>query len=122
MAWLGSALLVQEGCVKPLVTLMMSGNTMAQTESVSLLAVLCEEEGVPLEILELGALPTLVDLVEAGQEEARAHAAGVLMLAAVRIPSPRSTLAPADSTQRPPFFPCRVYRITQRGAEGIDFA
>jgi len=77
------ALLVQEGCVEPLVTLMMTGNAMAQTESVSLLAVLCEEEGVPLEILELGALPTLVDLVQAGQEEARAHAAGVLMLAAV---------------------------------------
>ena len=85
---MGAALLVQEGCVEPLVTLMMTGNAMAQTESVSLLAVLCEEEGVPLEILELGALPTLVDLVQAGQEEARAHAAGVLMLAAVRPTTP----------------------------------
>lgn len=32
--------LVAEGVVKPLVELMMTGNTMAQTESVSLLAVL----------------------------------------------------------------------------------
>ena len=87
---MGAALLVQEGCVEPLVTLMMTGNAMAQTESVSLLAVLCEEEGVPLEVLELGALPTLVDLVQAGQEEARAHAAGVLMLAAVRPTAPGS--------------------------------
>jgi hypothetical protein len=36
-----AALLIQEGCLRPLVTLMMTGNVMAQTESVSLLAVLC---------------------------------------------------------------------------------
>eukprot|EP00241_Pyramimonas_parkeae_P001848 CAMPEP_0114253164 /NCGR_PEP_ID=MMETSP0058-20121206/16240_1 /TAXON_ID=36894 /ORGANISM="Pyramimonas parkeae, CCMP726" /LENGTH=429 /DNA_ID=CAMNT_0001367179 /DNA_START=240 /DNA_END=1526 /DNA_ORIENTATION=+ len=75
--------LVAEGVVKPLVELMMTGNTMAQTESVSLLAVLSEEEGVALEILEMGGLPTLVRLLEKGQDEARAHAAGVILLIAV---------------------------------------
>lgn len=43
-----------------------------------------EEEGVALEILEMGGLPTLVRLLEKGQDEARAHAAGVILLIAVR--------------------------------------
>jgi hypothetical protein len=45
-----------------------------------------EEDGVALEILESGGLAKLIQLVSQGQEEARAHAAGVLKLIAVSAP------------------------------------